>query len=151
MVKIGVLQKKSTVIWLLVVFQEIFLNASVFAAEENSLSRSAYFITRENKRLAGHVVKRFESPSLMSCSQSCLRNSWCTSTNFKGSFKKHDKGTCELNKHEIPPINEDTKLIDQPGVTFSMFLKVGTQLSVYTDIRKQNERNHLIILFFFSF
>ena len=121
------LQNRPKMTWLLIVFQEILINATVFATEENSLSRSAFFITRENKRLAGHVVKRLKSASLMSCSQSCLRYSWCTSTNFKESFKKDDKATCELNKHEIAPIdiNEDTKLTDQAGVTFSMLLEVS--------------------------
>ncbi|XP_020615286.1 uncharacterized protein LOC110053406 [Orbicella faveolata] len=93
---------------------------AAFAADEESLSRSAYFTTHENKRLQGHVVKRFESPSLMSCSQLCLRNSWCTSTNFMMSSKKDDKGTCELNKHDI---NEDIKFHDQEDVTFSLLLK----------------------------
>ena len=108
----------------LILFQ-VIMNVTCFAADETS----AYFITRVNKRLAGHVAKRFQSPSLMSCSHSCLRNSWCTSTNFKESLKENRKGTCELNKHEIPPINEHTELTDQPGVTFSMFLKVCALLA----------------------
>jgi len=95
---------------------------AAFASDEESLYRSAYFTTHENKRLQGHVVKRFESPSLMSCSQLCLRNSWCTSTNFMMSSKKDDKGTCELNKHDI---NEDIKFHDQEDVTFSLLLKVS--------------------------
>ena len=96
-----------------------------FATKEEPSSRTAYFTTCENKRLKGHVVKRFESPSLMSCSQSCLSNSWYTSTNFKMSSKKDDKGTCELNKHDISLINKDTKFHEQEGVTFSMLLKVS--------------------------
>ena len=96
-----------------------------FAAEDNSSSLSAYLVTRENKHLASHVVKQFESPSLIACSQSCLRNSWCTSTNFKKSAGLDDKATCELNKHEFHAINDDTNLIDQPGTIFSMFLKVS--------------------------
>ena len=113
------------IIWLLIDLQEIIVSATVCAVEENPLSRSAYLEVRHSKRLTGYVVKAFASPNLMSCSPSCLRNSWCTSTNFKDSFKQGDKGTCELNKHENAPINEDTELVDQPGVTFSMFLKVG--------------------------
>ena len=124
MVKSGLLQNRPNTIFLLFILHEILFNATaVFAAAENS--RSGYFVTREKKRLAGHVMKRFGSPSLMSCSQSCLRNSWCTSTNFKESFKQNDTGTCELNKHESAAINEDTELVDQPGVSFSIFLKVG--------------------------
>ena len=95
-----------------------------FANGEDSTFRSGFFITRENKRLTGHVIKRFESPSLMSCSQSCLRNAWCSSTNFKVSSKKDGKGTCELNKHGRSLINENTKLNEQQGVAFSMLLKV---------------------------
>ena len=96
----------------------------VFVAGEDSTSHSGYFITRENKRLTGHVVKWFKSPSLMSCSQSCLRNAWCSSTNFKASFKEADgRGICELNKHDSSHINENTMLNEQQGVTFSMLLK----------------------------
>ena len=119
------LQYYPKIIWFLIVLQKIIISATVCAVEENPLSRSAYVEVRYNKRLTGYVVKTFASPNLMSCSHSCLRNSWCTSTNFKDSFKQGDKGTCELNKHENAPINENTELVDQPGVTFSIFLKVG--------------------------
>jgi len=95
-----------------------------FAANEDSTSHSGYFITRENKGLTGYVVKWFESPSLMSCSQSCLRNAWCSSTNFKVSSKKDGKGTCELNKNDNTLVNQKTKLNEQQGATFSMLLKV---------------------------
>ncbi|KAL9961808.1 hypothetical protein ACROYT_G030830 [Oculina patagonica] len=97
------------------------IHSAAYAAFEDS--RSANFITRENKRLKGHVVKRLESPSLLLCSQSCLRNAWCTSTNYKVSSKKAGKGTCELNKHQKSSIDENTELHDQEGVTFSMFFK----------------------------
>ena len=95
----------------------------VFAAGEDFTSRSGYFITRENKRFVGYVVKRFVSASFMSCSQSCLRNPWCSSTNFKVSSEMDGKGTCELNKHGSSLINENTKLNEERGITFSM-LKV---------------------------
>jgi len=128
MVELEFALKKNTpkMIQFLILFQ-VITNVGVFAADENS----AYIITWEDKRLAGHVVERFQSSSLMSCSHSCLKNSWCTSTNFKESLKENEKGTCELNKHETAPINADTELIDQPGVIFSMFLKVGALLPIY--------------------
>ena len=126
MVKLGALQNRPNMLFLRFILYEILFNATAaFAAKENS--RSGYLLTRENKRLPGHVMKRFASPSLMSCSQSCLRNSWCTSTNFKESFNQSEKGTCELNKHESAPNSEGTELVDQQGVTFSMFLKVGSR------------------------
>ena len=100
------------------------LYSRVLAEDEDSTSHSGYFITWENKRLTGHIVKEFESPSLMFCSQSCLRNAWCSSTNFKVSSKKDGKGTCEMNQHDNSLINENTKLNEQQGFTFSMLLKV---------------------------
>ena len=99
------------------------VNVVVSAAEEDSkLSRSVFFTMRQDKRLKGHVVKGIESPSLTSCSRSCLQNSWCTSTNFKMPSEETEKATCELNKHEA--IEENTIFHDQQGVTFSLLLKV---------------------------
>ena len=96
-----------------------FVVGTVFAAEKES--KSAYIKTRENKRLHGYVVKKIDSTDEMSCSQACLRHSWCTSSNFKES-----PGNCELNKHiKFYTTDDDTKLTDNPGSTFSMFLKVS--------------------------
>ena len=112
----------SALIFFLILFQGL-VNCFVLAVEENSTtSRSAYFMTRENKRLEGHVVKRLESASLMSCSHLCLRNSWCTSTNFEAPSSENGRGSCELNKHGA--INTDNEFYEQQGVTFSMLQKV---------------------------
>ena len=103
---------------------------AVFFTEVNSdltFSRSLYFTTLQNKQLEGYVVKRFDSPSLLSCGQQCMRNAWCTSTNYKMSSKKDGKGTCELNKHDISLIDENAEFVVQKGVTFSMLLKVNMQ------------------------
>ena len=108
---------------LLLILFLAMIYASAFAGEEDLTSfRSSLFMRQENKQLVGEVVKRFASPSLLSCSQQCMRNAWCTSTNFKLSHKQDIKGTCELNKGEISLINENTKF--QEGVTFSMRLEV---------------------------
>ena len=107
---------------LFVLFQGM-VTVIIYAADEDSkLSRSLFFMMLEDKRLQGHVVKRFESLSLTSCSRSCLRNSWCTSTNFMIPSEENVKGTCELSKHGA--IDENTELYDQQGVTFSLLLKV---------------------------
>ena len=118
--------KRCTLKVLFFLLLQCVINVAIFnIAKDATLSRSAYFKTLENKRLMGHVVKRFESPSLMSCSHSCLRNTWCTSTNFKLFSEDNIKGTCELNKHSISPLDEEsTSLNDQLGVIFSMFFKV---------------------------
>ena len=101
----------------------------IFLAEEvvdSKFSLSSYFTTVEKKRLKGYVVKRFDSPSLLSCGQQCMRNAWCTSTNYKMSSKRGGKGTCELNKHDISLINENnTFLHDEMGVSFALLLKVS--------------------------
>ena len=99
------------------------IQLSVFAAEGNFiLSLSELFAVQENKCLTGYAVKKLKSPSLMICNHSCLRNSWCTSTNFKESSLEIGKGTCELNEHG--EIGEDTELEDEQGVTFSIVQKV---------------------------
>ena len=92
--------------------------------EKAAFPRSSYFSTRENKQLKGYAVKQFDSSSLLSCGQQCMRNAWCTSTNYKMSSKKDGNGTCELNKHDISLINENTNFHDQQGVIFSTPLKV---------------------------
>jgi len=96
----------------------------VFVVQGESLSwRSAYLVTQENKRLLDHAMERFKSPSLISCSQSCLHNAWCTSANFV-ALSKNGKGTCELNKHERSLFDANSNLHDQQGVIFTMILKV---------------------------
>ena len=104
-----------------------FQAIAVFFAEViagSTFSCYSYFTTWENKQLKGYVVKRFDSPSLLSCGQQCMRNAWCTSTNYKVSSKKDSKGTCELNNHDVSIINENAEFVVQQGVTFSMLLKV---------------------------
>ena len=109
-------------IFLLFLFQINFVLSTAIS------SRSSYFTTRENKQLIGYVVRRFNSPSLLSCGQQCMRNAWCTSTNYKMSSKKDGQGTCELNKHDISLINENTNFHNQQRVTFSMLLKVISKM-----------------------
>ena len=99
------------------------LGTVAFAAEAGN-SRSAYFISRNNKRLEGKTVRTIDSPSLLSCSQTCLEHLWCTSTNFQESFGKTSKGNCELNMHEFSPFNDETQLTDKAGSTFALVLKV---------------------------
>ena len=111
---------------------QLMINNVVFVVEGNSRSRrrSAYFLTHENKRLPDHVVERFTSPSLISCSQSCLQNAWCTSANFAMS-SKNGKETCELNKHERSLFDANSKLHDLQGVIFTMILKVILKHKVF--------------------
>ena len=112
---------------LFILFQEIINTAVANAVEEpsvKSISRSAFFVSRKNTRLVGHAINLFYSPSLLLCGQVCLSKTWCTSVNFKVSFKKDGKGPCELNKHDWPLIDEHG-ILSQQGVTFSLLLKVS--------------------------
>ena len=103
-------------VWL---FLGLLQSITFFSVEEAPiLSRSSYLRTLQNKQLKGYVVKRFDSPSLLSCGQECMRNEWCTSTNYK------IEGTCELNKHDMSVITDNSNFHDEQGATFSMLLKV---------------------------
>lgn len=116
-------QKSSQYLWafLLAVLEMSYINTAMgFNAATGPLSRSAYTVVQGNKQLVGHVVRRFRAPSLIACSQYCLKNEWCTSTNFKNGEK-----FCELNMYEIAPENVVNELTDQPGVTFSMYQKAS--------------------------
>ena len=120
-----------------------YFAATSFAAEENS--RSAYFITRQNKRFAGQAVKKIDSSSLMACSQACLRHSWCTSTNFQefSSTSKNSKGSCELKKHEFSTLHLDAKLADQPGSTFTMVLKSKVGKNALSNLTEREIKRNL--------
>ena len=55
--------------------------------------------TKENSRLKGYSFKWHVTPSQISCTQACLTNPRCYSTNFKetGGHGARQEGTCELN------------------------------------------------------
>ena len=119
-------------IWLLAL--SFYIVATVFAADEHS--RSSFFRTVENRRLAAQVAKKFSSPSVLSCSHACLRNTWCSSTNFKKGTG--DTGACELIKHESNSTNYNNKLIHQPGNTYTIILKVSKCNILFAQCRERN-------------
>ena len=111
-----------------ILLQEIMNATDLNTVKEQSMtstSRSAVFVSRKNMRLVGPATKWFYSPSLLSCSQLCLSKTWCASINFDMSSKKDTgKGTCELNRHNWPLIDEYGILQSQHGVIFALLLKV---------------------------
>lgn len=118
------LTMKCKCLLLVILFQEM-KKSDVFADEKDfTSSRSGFFATNENKQIDNQVVKSFESPSLLSCSHSCMRTAWCTSTNFKLSSKNGRKGTCELNKYDTSLIKENANFHEKEGVIFSILFKV---------------------------
>ena len=132
---------------LFVFFRGVILLCAVFHAgvESSALSRSTYFTTLTNKRLKGFVVKRFKSTSQIWCSQSCLKNAWCTSTNFKPApqtSKSDGKGTCELNKHDV--IKENAHLQFEAEVIFSTLIKVNNcNVLIVFNVFSDTKFNHL--------
>ena len=120
------MQVKKVLVFILL--QEIMNATDLNTAKEPSVtstSRSAVFVSRKNTRLVGPAIKWFYSPSLLSCSQLCLSKTWCASINFDMSSKKDvGKGTCELNRHNWPLIDEYGILQSQHGVIFALLLKV---------------------------
>ena len=119
--------------------------SSVSATNDNfdsTPSRFSQFRQWENRQLLGYAFKRFDSTSLISCGQQCLRNQRCSSTNFKWSSSKKDgEGTCELNDHEFSFIEENVNFVHQEDVTFSM--KV-IQLLVWVKIKANVDQYCLI-------
>ena len=85
--------------------------------------RSLRFQHWENKQLLGYAFKSgFVSSSLLSCSQQCLRNQWCSSTSFKSSSSKtDDEGTRELNKHVVFVVKKTATLMTGRNLLFQCF------------------------------
>ena len=96
------------------------ISATVFADDEHF--RSSYFINAENRRLGAQMAKRVYSASVLSCSQACLKDPRCFSSNFK--YGTSGEGVCELIKHDSNSA-DNNKFIHQPGNTFTMILKVS--------------------------
>ena len=110
--------------WKTILLLLLIQTPSVSATNDNfdsTSSRSSQFRQWESKQLLGYAFKRFDSTSLISCGQHCLRNQRCSSTNFKWSYsKKDDEGTCELNDHDFSFVEENVNFVHQEDVTFSM-------------------------------
>ena len=110
--------------WKTILLLLLIQTSSVSATNDNfdsTPSRFSQFRLWENRQLLGCAFKRFDSPSLISCGQQCLRNQRCSSTNFKWSSSKKDgEGTCELNDYDFSFVEENVNFVHQEDVTFSM-------------------------------
>ena len=58
------------------------------------------------------------------------------------------KRSCELNKHELPTIQLDAKLTDQPGNTFTMILEVEEKVSFKSNLNSVISINNSFFHFF---
>ena len=96
--------------------------------------------TKQNSRLKGHTFRSCVTPSQISCSQACLSNARCYSTNFKEITHQHE-GLCELNDEQsLDSIGWENYLYHEGGFIFTRFPKEGmvswlsiksTHISIY--------------------
>lgn len=77
--------------------------------------------TKLNSRLRGYTFKSCITPSQISCSQACLFNTRCSSTNFKEISRQHE-GLCELNDTPSSDlIGLENDLHHEDGFIFALF------------------------------
>ena len=77
--------------------------------------------TKLNSRLRGYAFKSHITPSQVSCSQACLFNIRCSSTNFKEISQQH-QGLCELNDApSFDVISLENDLHHEDGFIFALF------------------------------
>ncbi|XP_048583488.1 neurogenic locus notch homolog protein 4 [Nematostella vectensis] len=87
-------------------------------------------ITKEDVALQGHVRKKVDAPSLLSCDQQCLKQDWCVSVNFKLTESKRRR--CELNDYGAKSPNI------QPGID-GFVEKKGWIFQQIRDIESPNQ------------
>ena len=120
-------------------FFECVINVAIFdAGKDATFSRSDYFKTLENKRLLGHVVKRLQSPSLMSCSHSCLRNTLCTSTDFNLFSENNNKRTHLSSRRRI----HWQQLQWAPRTNIGAFFRSKWRLLCLLPLKSFSQRTH---------
>ena len=139
------LQNYQKVMVVFITFLLIFVTVHIVGrdiADHNSFSSSAYFVLRENKRLVGYNFATSASTSELSCTLICLRDSRCSSANFR----KSNNG-CELNEHLILPDNGNAELEDQPDFNFLLVLKVGYMIYIliYIILRRITDYRSLLL------
>ncbi|KAJ7337170.1 hypothetical protein OS493_010024 [Desmophyllum pertusum] len=92
-------------------------------------SRKSYpgaIFTKPNSRLKGYTFKTCVTPSQISCSQACLSNARCYSTNFKEIHHQRE-GICELNDEQSLDFRGlENYLHHEGGFIFSRFPKDDT-------------------------
>ena len=77
--------------------------------------------TKWSSRLIGYTFKSSITPSQVSCSQACLFNTRCSSTNFKEISQQHE-GLCELNDApSLDVISLENGLHHEDGFIFALF------------------------------
>lgn len=112
---IAMVQITATRLFLLLLSRIIF-NFEAACGQERSYTDGA-IITRVGFK--GSVMKTLRVPSIICCTQHCLKESRCISTNFK--FLKHESnGMCELNDAALLAKTKN-KLSPEEDVIFSQY------------------------------
>ena len=97
---------------------------AVDASANQSVFFSQAVLNLQNRRLHGHMFKKFSSPSLITCGLQCNRNPRCASTNFKAT-DTGEKGVCELNYRGVAWSGADDKDMEhEEGVTFTQYQRL---------------------------
>ena len=102
-------------------FLVLSLNVSMSVNESRTFPGA--ILTKLNSRLRGFTFKSWVTSSQISCSQACLSNSRCHSTNFK-EISHQREGLCELNDEQSLDSTSLAKNLQQDeGFVFSRFSK----------------------------
>lgn len=117
---IAMVQITATRLFLLLLSRIIF-NFEAACGQERSYTDGA-IRTRVGFSLKGSVMKTLRVPSIICCTQHCLKESRCISTNFK--FLKHESnGMCELNDAALLAKTKN-KLSPEEDVIFSQYSRM---------------------------
>ena len=69
--------------------------------------KQAYFLRKEQKYLANHVIETKQADSELECGIHCVANGSCASVNYKTSGA--GKGRCELNNKTVQETPHEEK------------------------------------------
>ena len=102
-------------------------------AEDNF--RFSYFNIQSERRLVGHVIKKFTTDSELSCAHKCLAFDGCKSGNFRTSENKHEN--CELSSRGPLSQTHDPDLVHDEEFVF-IFLENVSFAMLYVFISSTN-------------
>ena len=77
----------------------------IFQIQQGVCNKQAYFLRKEQKYLANHVIETKQADSELECGIHCVADGSCASVNYKSSGV--DKGRCELNDKTIREVSDE--------------------------------------------
>ena len=107
-------------------FSVVLLNLSLISRNVSSTTNAlpGATFTKENARLRGYTFKSYVCSSQILCTQGCLSNPRCYSTNFKKIELSHGQALCELNSDQSLDIRcLENDLDSEHGSIYSRYPK----------------------------